>query len=136
MPTREKRMSQLPTSLQKTYEKSVTSKAAAIKSFCIECTGYDRKAVTECTDTGCPLWHHRPYQRKKGKDDVEETDEEIDLDAGIGLPEAAELRGEDGGEHERDRDAIGAGLPRPGGGAAAEDFAADDPSTREEEGGG
>ncbi len=74
MPTREKRMSQLPSSLRKTYEKSIKSKASAIKSFCIECTGYDRKAVTECSDTGCPLWHHRPYQKKGEKDEVDEED--------------------------------------------------------------
>ena len=105
MPTREKRMAQMPSSLRKTYEKSITSKAAGIKSFCIECTGYDRKAVTECTDGGCPLWHHRPYQSRNGKDDDEETaDEEIDLDHGDSVSEAEELLDEDGGEHERDSD--------------------------------
>jgi hypothetical protein len=73
MPSREQRLKQMPVSLRKTYEKSFTSKAAAIKSFCIECTGYERKSVRECTDTGCPLWPHRPYQ-KKDEDDVEETE--------------------------------------------------------------
>jgi hypothetical protein len=72
MPSREKRMAQIPTSMRKTYEKSIKSKAAAIKSFCIECAGYDRKTVTECTDEGCPLWHHRPYQRKGGDEDGDE----------------------------------------------------------------
>jgi hypothetical protein len=64
MPTREERMKQIPSSMRKAYEKSVTSKAFAIKSFCAECCGYDRKAVAECTDTGCPLFNHRPYQTK------------------------------------------------------------------------
>lgn len=73
MPTREQREKQVPQSLLATYQKSVKSKAAAIKSFCIECTGYDRKVVRDCSDTGCPLWHHRPYQKKDGK---EEEDEE------------------------------------------------------------
>lgn len=86
-------MRQLPTSLRKTYEKSVKSKAAAIKSFCIECTGYERKTVTDCTDTGCPLWHHRPYQ-KKVNSDAEETDEKIDLNTGDTVPATEELLGE------------------------------------------
>lgn len=75
MPTREERMKFIPQSLQNIYKKSATSKANAIKSFCIECTGYDRKAVTACTDTGCPLWTHRPYQ-KKGSAEAEEVSSE------------------------------------------------------------
>lgn len=38
---------------------------AAIKSFCLECCGDDRQAVTECTAYACPLWEYRPYQPRK-----------------------------------------------------------------------
>lgn len=34
----------------------------AIKSFCLECVGYARKEVTNCTALACPLWLYRPYQ--------------------------------------------------------------------------
>ena len=37
MTTREYRMKIFPTSLKKTYEKSIKSKAFAIKAFCAEC---------------------------------------------------------------------------------------------------
>jgi hypothetical protein len=75
MPTRDERLKQIPSSLRATYEKSIKSKAAALKSFCVECAGYDRKVVRECTDTGCPLWHHRPYQKKgEIEDDDHGTD--------------------------------------------------------------
>ena len=97
MTTREHRMKIFPTSLKKTYEKSIRSKAFAIKAFCAECVGFERKAVRECTDTGCALWHHRPYQQKDD-DDGEETDEEIDIDEGVAVPEGERLRGEDGAE--------------------------------------
>lgn len=48
------------------------SKAAALKAFCLQCVGYVRKDVTECTALGCPLWMVRPYQ--KGDDDEGEAD--------------------------------------------------------------
>lgn len=96
MTTREYRMKVFPTSLQKTYEKSIKSKAFAIKAFCVECCGFERKAVRECTDTGCALWHHRPYQKKD--EHGEETDEEIDLDQGAALPAAEQVRDEEQSE--------------------------------------
>ena len=72
MPSREQRNRQIPSSMLKVYEKSVTSKAAGIKAFCQECCGYNRKTVAECKDFGCPLWHHRPYQSKDEDDDEQE----------------------------------------------------------------
>lgn len=38
------------------------SRAAAVKLFCLECVGYIRKDVTECTATKCSLFRWRPYQ--------------------------------------------------------------------------
>jgi hypothetical protein len=34
----------------------------AIRAKCLECVGYARSEVTECTAYGCPLWRLRPYQ--------------------------------------------------------------------------
>jgi hypothetical protein len=62
----------MPVKYKGLYDKSIRSKAFAIKSFCLECTGYTRSIITTCTDEGCPLWHHRPYQskgRNEGDDD-------------------------------------------------------------------
>lgn len=41
------------------------SKAAALKAKCIECAGFVRAEVAECTVECCPLWVYRPYQGKK-----------------------------------------------------------------------
>lgn len=55
----------MPKSCVKTYEASLKSRTAAVKAFCQECAGYDRKVIRYCTDKGCPLWTWRPYQKKK-----------------------------------------------------------------------
>ena len=41
------------------------SPRAAIKAFCLECMGYDRAGVTECTAYACPLWEYRPIFKTK-----------------------------------------------------------------------
>lgn len=38
------------------------SKSAAIKAFCLYCTGCKRDEIRGCTSYGCPLYPHRPYQ--------------------------------------------------------------------------
>jgi hypothetical protein len=38
------------------------SRSAAVKAFCLRCTGWDRAAVKNCTAPSCPLWLYRPYQ--------------------------------------------------------------------------
>lgn len=35
------------------------SKLAAIKRFCLECNGFNRLAINNCDDTGCPLYLFR-----------------------------------------------------------------------------
>lgn len=42
-----------------------TSRAAALKLFCLECVGCERAAVRDCTDQACALWPWRPYQRRE-----------------------------------------------------------------------
>lgn len=39
-----------------------TSRAAAVKLFCIECMGGVRADVRSCTATTCALYPHRPYR--------------------------------------------------------------------------
>lgn len=60
------RLSQTPTSAQGAYLRAVLRKSrpAAVKAFCLECTGWDRASVTDCTARACPLWPWRPYQKK------------------------------------------------------------------------
>lgn len=66
---RAKRMEQIPPSLQVNYQKALKSKAAALKAMCVECCGFERKVIRECTSYACPLWVHRPYQRNESGSD-------------------------------------------------------------------
>lgn len=36
----------------------------AIKALCLECVGFDRQFIADCTAWACPLWNFRPYQHK------------------------------------------------------------------------
>lgn len=47
------------------------SKAAGIKAFCLQCVGFLRNDVRDCTSKGCPLWLYRPYQQDTGPDESE-----------------------------------------------------------------
>lgn len=51
----------------KTFEKAYEgrSKQAGIKAFCLECIGYDRTAIRNCTAPACPLYEVRPFQEHK-----------------------------------------------------------------------
>ena len=71
----ERRLKQIPKSMVRQYRVAIsgTSRKAAIFAFCQECTGYERAAIRDCKDSGCPLWPYRPYQRS---DDKEAKDEE------------------------------------------------------------
>lgn len=39
----------------------------AIKMQCLDCQGEDEQGIADCGDRCCPLWHFRPFQRKKAK---------------------------------------------------------------------
>lgn len=46
--------------------RSITGKntiGKAVKAKCIDCSGYDRAEMYNCTVTTCPLYHHRPKQK-------------------------------------------------------------------------
>ncbi len=61
----------MPAIYKKNYLAAVSGKASprnAIKAFCIECMGWQRAEVSNCTSIECPLNLYRPY-RKAGDSD-------------------------------------------------------------------
>jgi hypothetical protein len=46
---------------QRAFDGSASPRAA-IKAFCLECTGDNRAAIRDCTSLGCTLREYRPYQ--------------------------------------------------------------------------
>lgn len=44
-----------------------TSRAAAVKLFCLECVGGIRAEVRDCTSKDCALYPHRPYRVRAGE---------------------------------------------------------------------
>lgn len=68
--SREDRLRIMPSSMRATYQKGLTSRSAAVKAMCQECTGYDRQTVKLCPSVACPLHPWRPYQ---GGDEDEEV---------------------------------------------------------------
>lgn len=51
------------------------SPSACRKWNCLECVGYDRKEVRDCSELACPFFLKRPYQKFK-EGDVEEPEAE------------------------------------------------------------
>lgn len=47
--------------LARCYSKKASARMA-VRSFCLECVGYDRAAIAECAARACPLWEYRPFQ--------------------------------------------------------------------------
>ena len=41
-------------------------RSQCIKAMCLDCLGFDRQAISECTGYACPLWNVRPFQKKGG----------------------------------------------------------------------
>ena len=57
------RARQMPESSRRTYVRACAgSRTAAIKAQCMECLGWSRSDVRQCTALACPLWPVRPYQ--------------------------------------------------------------------------
>ena len=59
-----RRLAEMPESCRKTYRRAARGEASprmAIKAFCCECVGWERKEVTLCTGWACPLWKYRPF---------------------------------------------------------------------------
>ncbi len=58
-------MRNIPKKFQALYRKALTGKSrrAAVRSFCLECVGYQQAEVERCSATGCPL---HPYRLLSG----------------------------------------------------------------------
>ena len=50
---------EIPKKFQELYDKRTKSRKAAVRSFCLECCGYDADEVRKCTDKDCPLYLYR-----------------------------------------------------------------------------
>jgi len=64
------RLGTTPSPYRGMFERSWLKKcppSMAIKCFCLECIGFEKKAITECTAWACPLWAYRPYQKNPAK---------------------------------------------------------------------
>ena len=63
-----KRAKDTPISARPGYYRAtlgLTSPRMAIKAFCLECIGWDRAEITNCTSFACPLYLYRPYQKRR-----------------------------------------------------------------------
>ena len=51
----------IPQRFEKLYRRAKTgrSQSAGIRSFCLECVGYETEEVKLCTDLDCPLFEYR-----------------------------------------------------------------------------
>lgn len=54
-------MRDVPKKYRGLYNKRNNSRKSAIRSMCLECTGYSEVDVRECCDKDCPLWKWRLY---------------------------------------------------------------------------
>jgi hypothetical protein len=43
--------------------RGIASPRQAIKAHCMECLGWNRHEVRNCTSVACPLYCYRPYQQ-------------------------------------------------------------------------
>ena len=60
----QKRLNDIPIMYKNHYRKAMTGRCrtAAVKAFCLECMGWQRTEVRNCTSVACPLYLYRPYK--------------------------------------------------------------------------
>jgi len=61
-------LANIPVASRLTYKKATNGTASprmAIKAMCMECIGWMRVEVRDCTAVCCPLYLYRPYQKKE-----------------------------------------------------------------------
>ncbi len=72
-----KRARDVPQAARKNYRQAaagIASPRQAIKAFCMECQGWDRREIPKCTAWACPLWAYRPsFSRRQVEDDAPES---------------------------------------------------------------
>ena len=61
----QKKLNDMPKDYRNHYKKAMTgrNRTAAIKSFCLECTGWQRVETKNCDSVACPLYPYRPYNK-------------------------------------------------------------------------
>ncbi|MGA2091851.1 MAG: hypothetical protein ABSH16_00390 [Sedimentisphaerales bacterium] len=59
------RLGNIPRAYRATYERAVDGKSlrASINSFCLECVGWQKEEIRNCSDLACPLYAVRPYSK-------------------------------------------------------------------------
>lgn len=79
-PTQQSRVADAPERIRGILTRAYSgqSRAAGLKAFCLQCVGYVRKDVRDCTAEGCPLFPYRPYQ-VPGELEAEEAAQECSL---------------------------------------------------------
>jgi hypothetical protein len=66
---RARRLATIPESAQGHFVAAWAGKCSprrAIKAQCLECVGFDREEITDCSCWACPLWAFRPFQKPEG----------------------------------------------------------------------
>src|ERR1051325_6257476 len=48
--------------MKRIYAKTASPREC-IKAFCLECVGFDRNAIAECSSYACPHWNLRPFKK-------------------------------------------------------------------------
>jgi hypothetical protein len=62
-----KRIEEIPKPYRRNYKKAVngSSRKAAVKAFCLECSLWQENEITDCKAVTCPLYAVRPFAVKR-----------------------------------------------------------------------
>jgi len=63
---RTRRLATAPESVRKLFAAAWAGKCSprqAIKGQCLECQGFERQEIADCTCWACPLWAFRPFRK-------------------------------------------------------------------------
>lgn len=62
-----KRRADMPEIHRATYDRAMQGKSlkSGVKSFCLECMGWQKEEVRLCCSPACPLFPYRPYKPKR-----------------------------------------------------------------------
>ena len=61
----DRKLNEMPPKYRKSFCRAVDGLASprdAIKSFCLECIGWETGEISRCTCYACPLWAYRPVR--------------------------------------------------------------------------
>jgi len=74
-----KHVTHIPRVYVNNYLKATRGKSlkAAVQAMCLECTGYQKLEVRDCTALACPLYAVRPYQTPRQRHTVPNESKEV-----------------------------------------------------------